>query len=535
MGHLLPRTIDDIVEHAARFVVAEHDGAVIGCAELAPLSTTVAEVRSLVVDEHARGQRIGPRLVTELASSAAARGFATLCAFTHEPSHFVRLGFSIVPHIWVPEKIAHDCTSCPLFRHCGQYAVTLPLRDGVRIRPEQPAAVIYGGRTWRRAARTSSGCSCTRRTPTTGVARGAGVSDASEPGVTAPLGFRAAGVACGIKKSGLDLALIVSDAAGERGGGVHDQPGAGRAGPRLAPQLEASGGRAAAIVVNSGCANACTGPDGLEHADAMADATAAALACERSGVLVASTGVIGVKLDMAKVGRGIASAARALSREGGPDAARAIMTTDPFPKEVAVEIQSRAGTFRVGGIAKGSGMIEPLMATMLGFVTTDAAVEPALLQRALKAVVDDTFNAITVDGECSTNDCVFALANGASGVSLDETDYAAPRRRAAPGLRAAGDRHRARRRRRDQARHRARDRRGRRTSTRGARRGRSRTRRWSRPRCTAATRTGAGSSRSPDARGWRSCSTPRRCGSGRSSSSATARRSTSARPRRPST
>lgn len=146
-GHLLPRTMDDIVAHASRFVVAEIEGSVIGCAELAPLSKTVAEVRSLVVDQHARGNQIGPRLVTELASGAVSRGYATLCAFTHQPSHFVKMGFTIVPHMWVPEKIAHDCTSCPLFRRCGQYAVTLPLRAGVEIRPEQPAAVIYGGRT----------------------------------------------------------------------------------------------------------------------------------------------------------------------------------------------------------------------------------------------------------------------------------------------------------------------------------------------------------------------------------------------------
>jgi amino-acid N-acetyltransferase len=147
VGHLLPRTLDDIVAHAPRFVVAEHEDRVIACAELAPLSRTVAEVRSLVVDQAARGNQIGPRLVTELASGAAARGFATLCAFTHQPSHFVRMGFTIVPHMWVPEKIAHDCTACPLFRRCGQYAVTLPLRAGVQIRPEQPAAVIYAGRT----------------------------------------------------------------------------------------------------------------------------------------------------------------------------------------------------------------------------------------------------------------------------------------------------------------------------------------------------------------------------------------------------
>ena len=146
-GHLLPRTMDDIVAHASRFVVAEIEGSVIGCAELAPLSETVAEVRSLVVDQHARGNQIGPRLVTELASGAVSRGYATLCAFTHQPSHFVKMGFTIVPHMWVPEKISHDCTSCPLFRRCGQYAVTLPLRAGVEIRPELPAAVIYGGRT----------------------------------------------------------------------------------------------------------------------------------------------------------------------------------------------------------------------------------------------------------------------------------------------------------------------------------------------------------------------------------------------------
>jgi amino-acid N-acetyltransferase len=147
VGHLLPRTIEEILEHAPRFIVAEHDGTVIACAELAPLSATVAEVRSLVVDEQVRGNQIGPRLVTELASAGASRGFATLCAFTHQPSHFVKLGFTIVPHMWVPEKIAHDCTSCPLFRRCGQYAVTLPLRSGVHVRPEQPAALIYGGRT----------------------------------------------------------------------------------------------------------------------------------------------------------------------------------------------------------------------------------------------------------------------------------------------------------------------------------------------------------------------------------------------------
>lgn len=143
-GHLLPRSIADIEEHASRFVVAEAGGAVIGCAELAPLSDAVAEVRSLVVDQPFRGRQIGGRLVAEVAAAGAARSFATLCAFTHEPAHFVRLGFSLVPHVWVPEKIAHDCTGCALFRRCGQYAVTLPLRAGATVGPERPAAVIHG-------------------------------------------------------------------------------------------------------------------------------------------------------------------------------------------------------------------------------------------------------------------------------------------------------------------------------------------------------------------------------------------------------
>ncbi len=242
---------------------------------------------------------------------------------------------------------------------------------------------------------------------------------AVDGGVTAPQGFRGAGVSCGIKAKGLDLALIVSDAPATAAGVFTTNRA--QAAPIVVSreQLDRSGGRAVALVVNSGCANACTGADGLSDAWEMIQRTSDALRCEPRQVLVASTGVIGVKLDMAKVEAGIASAAGQLSPTGGPATARAIMTTDPFPKEAAVEVSTPQGTFRVGGIAKGSGMIEPMMATMLGFVTTDAAIEPAVLRRALKEVVDDTFNAISVDGECSTNDCVFVLANGESGVRLD--------------------------------------------------------------------------------------------------------------------
>ena len=138
-GHLLPRSFDDIEAHADRFVVAVADDEVIGCGELAPLSSDVAEVRSLVVAEANRGQRAGVTLVTALADRARELGYVTLCAFTHQPSHFIRLGFSIVPHVWVPEKIARDCVGCSQFRQCGQYAVTLALRAGAGLRLEQTA------------------------------------------------------------------------------------------------------------------------------------------------------------------------------------------------------------------------------------------------------------------------------------------------------------------------------------------------------------------------------------------------------------
>ena len=241
--------------------------------------------------------------------------------------------------------------------------------------------------------------------------------------VTAPQGFRAAGVSCGIKAKGLDLALIVSDRPASAAG-VFTLNRA-QAAPVIVSRrnLASAAGHTRAIVVNSGCANACTGSDGMQHAEAMAARTASTIGCAIAEVLVASTGVIGVTLDMDKVTRGISSAAASLGPDGGSDAARALMTTDPVPKSASVEVTTAAGTFRIGGIAKGSGMIEPNMATMLAFITMDAAVDPSLLQRALKSVVDDTFNAITVDGECSTNDCVFALANGASGVVLGNDDY----------------------------------------------------------------------------------------------------------------
>jgi glutamate N-acetyltransferase/amino-acid N-acetyltransferase len=247
-------------------------------------------------------------------------------------------------------------------------------------------------------------------------------------GITAPRGFQAAGVACGIKKqpaqgpAPLDLALIAADRVVPAAAVFTTNRAVAAPVVVSREHLERSGGRARAVVVNSGCANACTGATGLEAARAMAAATAAAVGCADDEVLVTSTGVIGVHLDVGKVRRGIDAAARALAADGAAAATRAIMTTDPFPKSLAVQVDTPAGSFSVGGMAKGSGMIEPRMATMLGFLTTDARVEPGVLAGALRRVVDETFNAITVDGECSTNDCVYLLASGASGVTVTRED-----------------------------------------------------------------------------------------------------------------
>ena len=141
-GHLLPRTLDDLSAHASRFAIALRGRTVVGCAELAPLSRAVGEVRSLAVSPAERGSGIGRQLIEELRRRARREGFETLCAFTHAPAYFARIGFSIVPHLWLTEKVFTDCVKCPLFRRCGQYAMVLPL-DDLSIgheTPEQPAA-----------------------------------------------------------------------------------------------------------------------------------------------------------------------------------------------------------------------------------------------------------------------------------------------------------------------------------------------------------------------------------------------------------
>jgi glutamate N-acetyltransferase/amino-acid N-acetyltransferase len=232
-------------------------------------------------------------------------------------------------------------------------------------------------------------------------------------GVTAAAGFVADGVSCGIKRAAgtRDLGLLASEV--ECAAAAVFTTNRVQAAPVRVSKQRIASGRAQAIIVNSGNANACTGAGGEADAVAMADIAARRLGVAPERVLVASTGIIGHRLPLDKIRRG--AEALTLTRSGGPAFAEAIMTTDSIPKEFAVRVALGRHEVVIGGAAKGSGMIHPNMATMLAFITTDANVPAPLLQRLLSASVDRSFNAITVDGDTSTNDTVFLLANGQSG------------------------------------------------------------------------------------------------------------------------
>ena len=230
-------------------------------------------------------------------------------------------------------------------------------------------------------------------------------------GITAPLGFQAAGIHCGIKKPGiLDLALIVSTVSGPIAGVFTKNRVT--AAPVQLDRLHLRRHRGRAIIVNSGNANACTGKVGFAAAQTMASSVAQALSIPLHEVFVGSTGVIGRMLPIDRITAGIPTLIAGLSRQGGERAARAILTTDLRPKTVVIRAKIGGRLVTIGGIAKGSGMIHPNMATMLAYLTTDAAIAPAALQSALKSAVDQSFNCITVDGDTSTNDTVLSLANG---------------------------------------------------------------------------------------------------------------------------
>jgi glutamate N-acetyltransferase / amino-acid N-acetyltransferase len=230
-------------------------------------------------------------------------------------------------------------------------------------------------------------------------------------GITAPLGFRAAGMYCGIRKVKKDIAMIVSDTPATVAGVFTLNKT--QAAPVLVDKIQLKRSPiCSAIVVNSGNANACTGERGLNDAWEMIRATAVALNIPESHVMISSTGVIGQYMPMDKVSPAISELAGKLSKDGNMDAAEAIMTTDTFAKEAAVKFTLAGRTVTIGGVAKGSGMIAPNMATMLAFVTTDIALEQSLLTKALRGANNRSFNRITVDGDMSTNDMVLVLANG---------------------------------------------------------------------------------------------------------------------------
>ncbi len=233
-------------------------------------------------------------------------------------------------------------------------------------------------------------------------------------GVCAPQGFSAAGVHCGIRKnkSKRDLALIVSDRRAAAAGVYTRNKVKGA--PIAVTKEHIADGYARAIVCNSGNANTCNA-DGVQKARAMCELVMRDTGIDASDVIVASTGVIGQVLPIEPIDAAMPSLAAALSRDGSADAAEAIMTTDTVRKEFACEFELGGKTCRIGAIAKGSGMIHPNMATLLCFVTSDAAISPEMLSKALKAAIDDTLNMVSIDGDSSTNDMALVIANGAAG------------------------------------------------------------------------------------------------------------------------
>ena len=241
-------------------------------------------------------------------------------------------------------------------------------------------------------------------------------------GVCAPVGFLAAATGCGIKNGQVtrdDIAVVFSESPAHSAATFTTNNV--KAAPVRVSAEHLKAGRNRAVVLNSGNANACTGDQGLADAREMASATASLLDLKAKEVLVCSTGRIGVPLPMDRVKKGIA--ALMPSASGSTKAAASIMTSDTFAKEFAVEVKTKSGSFRVGGIAKGAGMIDPNMATMLCVVTTDAALPQTLLRRELKRSVENSFNRITIDGDMSTNDTVILLCNGLSGVAPSVEDF----------------------------------------------------------------------------------------------------------------
>ena len=233
-------------------------------------------------------------------------------------------------------------------------------------------------------------------------------------GVCAAKGFTASGIHCGIRKNRTkkDIALIYSECKASAAAVYTTNLVKGA--PLIVTKEHISDGKAQAVICNSGNANTCNA-NGIEIAEKMSELLAKELQISPSDVVVASTGVIGQPLSIEPIANGIPSLVKELSRDGGEAAAEGIMTTDTVKKEIAVEFTVGGKTCRIGGLAQGSGMIHPNMATMLVFITTDAAISPDMLKKALSSDIKDTFNMVSVDGDTSTNDMVTVLANGMAG------------------------------------------------------------------------------------------------------------------------
>ena len=232
--------------------------------------------------------------------------------------------------------------------------------------------------------------------------------------ITDVKGFKATGITAGLKKSGKkDLALIYSEEKAVAAAVFTKN--LVKAAPILLDMKNIKSENIQAIIINSGNANACTGEEGYQNAVKMTEIVAKKLNLHPSEVLIESTGIIGVQLDMEKVEKGLEEISDKLEKDGGHDAGRAIMTTDTFPKNIAVKIVIDEKEVTIGGIAKGSGMIHPNMATMLSFLTTDLNIDKELLQKAFSYSTDKTYNMISVDGDTSTNDMAGILANAAAG------------------------------------------------------------------------------------------------------------------------
>ncbi len=240
--------------------------------------------------------------------------------------------------------------------------------------------------------------------------------------VTTPKGFLAGAVEAGIKYRGrLDFGVLFSERPCNAAAVFTTNKI--KSAPVVFDRQQMTKGKVQAIAVNSGCANACTGDKGMKNAAEMAALTGRKLAISRNAVLVASTGVIGTQLPMDKIEDAIKRLKLAAS--GGHDLARAMMTTDTFPKEIAVLVETASGRYAIGGVAKGAGMIHPNMATLLCFITTDASVNRALLSSALKKAVNQSFNMVSVDGDTSPSDTLVVMANSLSGVKVDRENMPA--------------------------------------------------------------------------------------------------------------